>query len=419
MSWLLAFAGFAALIILHEFGHFLAAKWVGMRVERFFLFFPPKLWSFKRGETEYGIGWIPLGGFVKITGMNPDEVDPPESDPQAKDVGILERVESVGQQPSDDVSRPGEPLPPELRERAYYNQPVWKRIVVIAAGPAMNLLIAFVILFGLAMTADAATRLEARDIEEGSPAAGKLQDGDTIVSIDGIAPVQGGAKPTNDEIGERADSFASQINTHPCAEEPPVDGCTAATPAEVVVERDGQRETLLITPFYDADAPGLDDGSDPGRYRLGFRFDPAGEVPANPSVAQAASDSLDIMWRVTSATVSVIARIIDPEQREQISGVVGGYESTRQAIEVDARLALGIVALFSFSLALINLFPFLPLDGGHIFWSVVEKVRGRRVPFSVMEKSGAIGFVLILCLAFIGLTNDLDRIFSGEGFGVR
>ena len=73
----------------------------------------------------------------------------------------------------------------------------------------------------------------------------------------------------------------------------------------------------------------------------------------------------------------------------------------------------------SFSLALINLFPFLPLDGGHIFWSVVEKVRGRRVAFSVMEKSGAIGFVLILCLAFIGLTNDLDRIISGEGFGIR
>ena len=71
MSWILAFAGFAALIILHEFGHFIAAKWTGMRVERFFLFFPPKLWSIKRGETEYGIGAIPLGGFVKITGHEP------------------------------------------------------------------------------------------------------------------------------------------------------------------------------------------------------------------------------------------------------------------------------------------------------------------------------------------------------------
>ena len=76
MSWFLAFAGFAALIVLHEFGHFIAAKATGMRVERFFLFFPPKLVSVKRGETEYGIGAIPLGGFVKITGMNPEELEP-------------------------------------------------------------------------------------------------------------------------------------------------------------------------------------------------------------------------------------------------------------------------------------------------------------------------------------------------------
>ena len=80
MSWLLAFAGFALLIILHEFGHFIVAKATGMRVERFFLFFPPKLFSVKRGETEYGIGAIPLGGFVKITGMNPDDLEP-EADP--------------------------------------------------------------------------------------------------------------------------------------------------------------------------------------------------------------------------------------------------------------------------------------------------------------------------------------------------
>ena len=83
MSWILAFAGFAVLIILHEAGHFVAAKAVGMRVERFFLFFPPKLWSVRRGETEYGIGAIPLGGFVKITGMNPDEELPPEVAPRA------------------------------------------------------------------------------------------------------------------------------------------------------------------------------------------------------------------------------------------------------------------------------------------------------------------------------------------------
>src|SRR3954466_3779717 len=103
MSWLLAFLGFAMLVILHEAGHFVAAKAVGMRVERFSLFFPPLLARVKRGETEYAVGAIPLGGYVKITGMNPAEV-----------------------------------IPPEHAHRAYYRQPVWKRITVIFAGPFMN-----------------------------------------------------------------------------------------------------------------------------------------------------------------------------------------------------------------------------------------------------------------------------------------
>ena len=102
MTWLLAFLGFAFLIILHEAGHFFAAKAVGMRVERFALFFPPLVAKRKRGETEYAIGSIPLGGYVKITGMNP-----------------------------------AEDIPPEHAHRAYYRQPVWKRIVVIGAGPAV------------------------------------------------------------------------------------------------------------------------------------------------------------------------------------------------------------------------------------------------------------------------------------------
>src|ERR1700716_2287099 len=114
MSYVLALLGFVALIILHEAGHFMAAKAVGMRVERFSLFMGPLLVKFRRGETEYGIGPFPLGGYVRITGMNPHEE-----------------------------------IPPEVLPRAYYNQPVWKRIVVILAGPGVNLLIAFVIVWAL------------------------------------------------------------------------------------------------------------------------------------------------------------------------------------------------------------------------------------------------------------------------------
>src|SRR5919205_3875386 len=116
MSYVLAFAGFALLIILHEAGHFAAAKAVGMRVERSALFFPPLIFKKKVGETEYGVGAIPLGGYVRITGMNPHEE-----------------------------------IPPEHAHRAYFRQPVWKRIVVIAAGPFVNIVIAFLLLTGIVM----------------------------------------------------------------------------------------------------------------------------------------------------------------------------------------------------------------------------------------------------------------------------
>jgi regulator of sigma E protease len=138
----------------------------------------------------------------------------------------------------------------------------------------------------------------------------------------------------------------------------------------------------------------------------------------NPGPLEAARLSVDFMWEVTTQTVSVVTRIFDPEQREEISGVVGGYEVTRQAIEFDSRQALTLIAVISLSLAVINLFPFLPLDGGHIFWSVVEKVRGRPVAFSVMERASVLGFALVLVLFVIGLSNDIGRL-TGDGFDVR
>src|SRR5579863_9939652 len=153
MSYLLAFLGFAALIILHEAGHFVAAKAVGMRVERFSLFFGPLLIKTRRGETEYGVGPIPLGGYVKITGMNPNEE-----------------------------------IPPEVVPRAYYNQPVWKRVTVILAGPAMNLLIAFVIVWALFMSiGQAVVTHTVAAVEKGAPAAAKLRTGDRVVSVDGVS----------------------------------------------------------------------------------------------------------------------------------------------------------------------------------------------------------------------------------------
>jgi regulator of sigma E protease len=362
MTYALAAAGFAALIILHELGHFTAAKAVGMRVERFYLFFPPAIAKFRRGETEYGVGAIPLGGFVKITGMNPDEE-----------------------------------LAPEVAPRAYYRQPVWKRIVTIAAGPAVNLLIAFVLLFALAFGARGLDDTVG-DVVAGSPAAAYLQAGDRILAVDGRSFPDA-------STNERLTRFSRLVGDHKCPGKQ-TDGCQAATPAELTIERDGRVRTLSIRPEYDADVE---------RTRIGFSY---GSHPLDPGVAEAAGDSAGFMWEVTSQTVGVIARIFDPEERKQLSGVVGSYEVTRQAIDFGAREALTLIAVVSLSLAVINLFPFLPLDGGHIFWSLAEKVRGRPVSFSVMERAGAIGFLLVILLAAIGLSNDIGRL-TGDGFNVR
>jgi regulator of sigma E protease len=329
-----------------------------MRVERFALFFPPLIVRKKVGETEYAIGAIPLGGYVKITGMNPEE-----------------------------------DLPDEVRTRAYYAQPPWKRIVVIAAGPAMNFLVALVLLFVFFWQVGPVTdRPEVGEVERGLPAAQVLEPGDLVVAVDG-------------KRGDRA-TFFEEIAKHDCpgAERP---GCRAAEPVTLTIRRDGGETTVPVTPVYDGELR---------RMRLGFRYTTDREpLP----FTTAADTSVDQFWFITRETAKLPARILDSERRKEISGVVGSYETTRQTILDNFEDVVGILALISLSLAVVNLFPFLPLDGGHIFWAVVEILRrGKPVPMHVMERSSFVGFAIVLMLFMIGLTNDIDRL-QGEGFDVR
>src|SRR5947209_4051677 len=160
-----------------------------MRVERFALFFPPLLFKVRRGETEYGIGAVPLGGYVRITGMNPREE-----------------------------------LSPEVQPRAYYRQKPWKRIVVILAGPAMNVLIAFLILWALFLSQGkpVANSTHVYSVTRGSPAAKVLQPGDTLVAVDGV-------RGTPDQLRK-------QLSRHSCAGKP-VAGCVAQSPARLTIKR--------------------------------------------------------------------------------------------------------------------------------------------------------------------------------------
>jgi len=355
VSWLLAFLGFAALIILHEAGHFAAAKAVGMRVERFALFFPPLAAKVSRGETEYAIGTIPLGGYVKITGMNP-----------------------------------AEEIPPEHAHRAYYRQPVWKRIVVIAAGPAVNIVLAFLIFWVLFWVNDTATRsVSVAQVEPGYPAAKVLQSGDRVLAVDGV---RGGQE-----------RLVVQVASHDCVDDERRDGCLAEEPARVVVQRDGRELTFAVTPRYDGER---------NQMRLGFSFAPGEVVELGP--ADAAQVAVERMWYFTSTTVDRIVRLFDPEAREDLSGPVGSYEVTRQTVELGFERTISILALISLSLGVINLFPFLPLDGGHIFWALAEKVRGKAIPFWIMERAGFVGFALVILLFFVGLQNDIGRLSDGS-----
>ena len=211
-----------------------------MRVEKFSLFFPPTLFSKKRGETEYAIGAIPAGGYVKITGMNPDE-----------------------------------DLPDEVRTRAYYSQPVWKRIVVIAAGPAMNLILAFVLMFVFfALIGPETGTSKVGVMETAYPAAKVLKSGDRVVAVDGKA---------------RRARRLREADRHARVPGRPPDGGMQGgrSPWSITVVRDGRERTFEITPIYDPAAPNSD-GEDPGRTRLGFSYQ------AGPRETLPFGESLDV-----------------------------------------------------------------------------------------------------------------------------
>jgi regulator of sigma E protease len=379
VQYFLAFLAFAALIILHEAGHFAAAKAVGMRVEKFSLFFGPMLAKKQIGETVYGIGTIPLGGYVKITGMS--EVE-------------FAGVDFVSADEEEDVKR-----------RAYYNQPVWKRIVVIAAGPAVNLLIAFILVWALFLgnshyvTTKGGYAIPTTSTITGvaphTPAVGKLRKGDQIVSIDGVKVE--GAK------GDPA-AVHGEIVKHKCAHDAKIRGCRATTPVTMVIKRDGQLKTVHIYPVYNAKEKYM---------AVGFGYDPAYRTEQN-NVLYSAGHSVTELGHVTGVTVSHLVQIFKPKYRKQIQGVAGAYYVTAKQINKSAEDAIWIIALISLSLGIINLFPFLPLDGGHIFWAIVEKVRGKRVSVRTMEMASIVGIVLILGLFALGMVNSVHLISSGR-----
>jgi regulator of sigma E protease len=367
MSWVLTLLGIVVLIVLHELGHFAVAKAVGMRVERFSLFFPPTLLRVRRGETEYAIGAIPAGGYVKITGMNPEEI---------KD------------------------LDPDVARRAYYTQAPWKRVAVILAGPGVNIVIAFVLFWALLYSGNlnGAVALGNLDpsvqtlkptasvlaVERNAPAAGVLRPGDRILAVDG--------RPVTIVSAQRA------IAAHRCAGALTND-CRAQMPVTLTVRRAGHEKTLSVYPRYSNEA---------GRMLLGFDF---GATAKSFSAVAAAGASLSEMWHVSTQTLTGFGRALtESKVRHQLSSIVGITQDAHETVVAGLGYALVFLAFLSLILAVINLFPFLPLDGGHILWALAEKVRGRRVSLVAMWRFSSVGIVLLAFLVINGVSNDLSRL---------
>jgi regulator of sigma E protease len=395
VSWVLTILGIVVLIVLHELGHFTVAKAVGMRVERFSLFFPPILFRVRRGETEYAIGALPLGGYVKITGMNPEELK------GYAPVAAAEAVLPGAVHAPLDGGTPEFELDPEITRRAYYNQAPWKRIAVILAGPGVNILIAFLIFWFVllsgnlngsgaleALNPSVETRIATTSvhaIEHGKPAAGVLRPGDRIIAIEG--------HPTS-----RAATIQRAVAGHRCAGTL-TEGCRSSTPVQLTVRRAGRDIPVTVFPVYDKAAK---------RMVIGFNF---GEAPKSFGPVAAAGVALSEMWHITTQTITGFGRALaSSKDRKQISSIVGITQDAHETVVAGAGYALIFLGFISLILAVINLFPFLPLDGGHVLWAVAEKVRGRRISLQAMYRYSSVGIVLMLFLVVNGIGNDIGRL---------
>lgn len=339
MNLFAAIVVFGLLIAIHEAGHFFVARWAGMRVDRFSIGFGPALATFRRGETEWRIGVLPFGGYVQIAGMNRGEETSDAADP-----------------------------------RSYANQPAWKRLLVILAGPAMNYALAWTLLVGLLLSGAVSVDLESTKIGEvmpGMPAASAgLQNGDTIRSV--------GGTDVSDFRG-----VAEALQSHKSGTVP------------LVIEREGRQLTVPVTP------------NDEGQ--IGIR-------PPEVLVSYGFGEALQ---RATSTTVigslAIVAGLVDLVRGRAKGGLMGpvgiASEVAKQA-ERGVRWLLGIVVNLSIALGFFNLLPIPALDGGRGVFILAEMIRRKPVDAKAEQWVHAIGFLLLLALILIVTVGDVGRLLA-------
>ena len=422
MSWFAVIIGLLLLILVHELGHFSVARLVGAKATRFLIGFPPVAVSFRRGETEYGLGVIPLGGYVRIVGMNRplpedvivcqdaiEEIELRRPDGQRDLLGpatanlksaIAAEASPAECQTAADRARLAldadqhllhpktytetrknlERLHDDLDRRAYWRLPVWKRIAIILAGPGANVIAALVILT-IFFWSGVPLQKPSTDVAtvSGTPAmTAGLKPGDTITAVNG-KPVAGDWE----QVGEQVQA-------------------SNGAPVTLTVARDGTTQTLKAVRPENVD----------GRWLIGFSFQQVPDGVRRESLPGAAAASARWSWFVTKESLTGLARIVTTsEGHKQVSSIVGITATSEESVKSGSFLwMMGVISL---ALAIFNLLPFLPLDGGHIMVALAEKLRrGKPLSRVLIERISIVGIALVLVLFVIGLNNDISR-FTG------
>jgi regulator of sigma E protease len=342
-----------------------------MRVERFSVFFGRPIWSFRRGETEYGIGWLPLGGYVKITGMTREELVERVRDPETGKV-----IEEI-------------PLPADVQARAYCNSTTPRKVATILAGPGANVLvaiIAFAASFWIGLPQFAQTNV-VRSVSADTPAAtAGLRPGDRIVSINGVSAIGDDPTPLRDVLQRNVGKSVT-----------------------LGVDRSGLLQRIETPPL-------VPDSADPSIGRLGFGFDSRQVADLQFGAAGSLREGLQYTGFVTKEQVRALGKLfVDETTREQVSSVVGIGATYDEFAQEGLGTIMRFVGIISLVLAIMNLIPLLPLDGGHIVFALAERLRGRRMDISVYQRASVVGIALVAVLFFYALNNDIGRL-TGEGF---